>query len=264
MKILFDNLIKDATIASVNAAPNYPARNLQDGFLRRRYQVEGTSDSLSVQFDGNISINCIYMGFIGNISDIAVTMYSGGQALDLTFDSIHIAEENVIRIYDTDVIAMFAGGAADYFDDYSGLEFVSRHFNTITGVDEIRISYNGTDPFYVGGLSAGLCVDIPPAIVQWEDSYQDNSIVTASPYGQTLTQYIEPLKQFVFTFEFVDYNRFIELKEIFREAGQVPCWVTFFEDSESDYPPGYYVVQMQGQQRNRYTYTFTLIFTEAR
>lgn len=264
MKILFDNLLKGQSISSVNASANYPARNLLDNFLRLRYQVNGTTDSLTITLESAVSIDCIYMGYIGNLSDIKITFFSGGVAQDITFDSIHIAETGVIRIFETDVIAMFGAGPADYFEDYAGQQFVSRHFDTITSIDQIKIDYVGTNPFFVGGLAAGLCTDMPPAIGQWDDSYQDNSVVTSSPQGQINPQYIEPLKQFVFTFEAVDLAEFVTLKEKFRGVGPVPVWVTFFEESDSEYPPGYYQVEFRGGQRSSYAYTFSVTFTEAR
>jgi hypothetical protein len=264
VKILFNNLIKHATIQSVNAAANFPVTNLQDNFLELRYQVNETSDSVSVQFEQAITISCIYMGYIGNLEGIRVTAFSNGVAQDIVFDSLHIAEDGVVRIFDTDVLAMFGGGASDYFDDYGGQKYISRHFDPITGIDELKIDYTGTNPFFVGGIAAGLCVDMPPAIGAWEDSYRDNSNSTESAYGQIEPQYIKPLKTFAFTFEAVRYSKFLEIKEKFIEAGNRPVWVTFFEDSEDDYPPGYYQVEMRGQQRSSNNYVFSVRFKEAR
>ena len=264
MKILFDNILKTKQILSVNASANYPARNLTDNFLRLRYQVNTTSDSLTILLGETVTIDCLYMGYIGNLNDIKVSFFSGGAVLDVVFDSQHITEPGVLRIFEEGVLAMFGGGPSDYFDDYDRQEFTSRHFAPITGVDEIRIDYTGTNPFFVGGIAAGLCTDMPPAIVQWEDSYRDNSVVTTSAQGQVLPQYIEPLKQFVFTFESVSYSEFLALKEKFRSVGPKPVWVTFFEESENEYPPGYYQVEMRGQQRDRLTYIFSVTFTEAR
>lgn len=234
MKILFENVLASESINSVNQIPNYPAQNLVSKFLELRYEVAGTSDTVTVDFGSPTDIDCVFLGYLNNITDIDLDLKVG-------------AVSNAID-----------------FSSYSNEGAVFRDFTVISGVTTIELNLQGLNPFFAGGLAMGKAVDMPPATVQWEDSFQDNSSVTVSPYGQVNAQYIKPLRQFVFTFESVSYNRFLFLKEQFAKVGSNPVWVVFFEESQSDYPPGYYRVRMQGQRRNRLVYEFSVVFTEAR
>lgn len=234
MKILFDNLLTAETINSANALPNYPGQNLVSKFLELRYQVANTTDTITADLSTPSDVDSVFLGYLNNITAIDMTLFIGANPNPVDFSS------------------------------YSNEKGVFRNFTELAGVTNISLTLTGLNPFFAGGLAVGKAVDMPPATVQWEDSFQDNSSVTSSPYGQVDTQYIKPLNQFVFTFESVGYDRFLFLKNKFFENGSKPVWVVFFEDSQEDYPPGYYRVKMQGQRRKRLVYDFSVVFTEAR
>ena len=264
MKILFDNVVKNAALSSLNASANYPVRNLRDGFLRVRYEVGATNDVVSIALDEPTFINALYFGYTGNLADIQVALYRDGILQTVALGAVHeVSSGGPIRIFETGVIKHFGAGAVDYFGDYDGEQFASRHFDPVIA-DEIVFQFTGVNPFYIGGVGAGLALDLPPAVAAWDDGYIDESVVTRSAHGQVQQQYIEPRDSFSFSFDSVEFDDFYMLKEAFRSVGSEPVWVTFFEDSEDTFPPGYFSVTMSDQQRLRNNYSFTLRFEEAR
>lgn len=264
MKILFNNLLKDATYSGVNVSANYPARNLADDFLRLRYQVNNTGDSVSIELSEAITIDCFFLSYIGNVSDITVSFFSGDAVQLVTLGpDVATGDGNIIVTGDGSTMH-FAEGPSDYFDDYAGEQSVSRHFDTVTSIDKVTIDLVGTNPFYIGGIAAGQAVDMSPPVAAWDDTFNDNSPASRSSHGQVQALHIEPTKAFTFSFDGVSSSKYEAVKSAAMGAGPVPCWVTFFEDTPSTIRPGYYQVEMTGGQRSGHRYNFQLSFTEAR
>ena len=267
MKILFDNLLESATFSSVNASANYPVSNLVDGFLRVRYQAAATTDSIEITPTSAITMNSFYLGYIGNVSSITLRVFSGDELRTVALGAEHgTGETDTVRVDSTGgAIMHFGAGATDFFEDYDGaLQFVSAHFPAISGVDRILIDLVGSDPFYVGGMAGGLAVEPPSPDAAWQDDQVNRSPVVRSPHGQVQQLYIEPYKQFLFTFNGATFAEFSAIKAGAMAVGSHPVWVTFFEDSPTDYPPGYYTMSLGSPQRERRLYRFTLNFEEAR
>ena len=264
MKILFDNVLERGEFASVNASANYPARNLADGFLRLRYQANAASDSVTITLAEITAIDSIYLGYTGNLASITVALYNGGELQTVALGAIHVVSTGgARRIFEPGVTKHFGAGEVDYFDDYGGEQFASRHFPLVFA-DEIVLTFTGANPFYIGGIGAGLAEDIPPAVAAWDDEFVDESVVVRSAHGQVQQQYIEPRDAFTFSFTDVPFADFYRVKEACASVASKPVWVTFFEDSETTFPPGYFSVTMEGQQRERLAYGFSLSFEEAR
>ena len=266
MKILFDNVLERGEFASGNASGSYPARNLKDGFLRVRYQANNTNDNITIDFDEVQTFDSFYIGYIGNVSAITITPYYDETAHGTyALGPIHVTGDGNTRIFEAGVTKHFAVGKTGWFDDYDGLQWASRHFDEpIEYVDKIVVSLTGTSPIYIGGMAAGLAEDIPPAVAAWDDAYNDESVVVRSAHGQVQQQYIEPRDRFTFSFTDVSFADFYRVKEACASVGSKPVWVTFFEDSEDTFAPGYFSVTMDEQQRERLAYSFALSFEEAR
>ena len=265
MKILTDNKLRGANISSSNGEPNYPAQNLIDDFLHLRYQANADTDEISIKLSEPASFDCFYIGYTGNISSITIHFYSDGGVENIILLYQASTGDGNLRIFEDGVNKFWAEGAIDYWNDYFGAQFASRSFTKINDIDEIKISIIGTSPIYIGGVAGGALVDMPPAVAAWRDDYTDNSIVTRSAYGQVQQNYIEPYKVFGFTFEEVSFTKFYEIKTSLRSLGAGGgAWVTFFEDSEDEFPPGYYTISFNDPERNKNVYSFNLTFTEAR
>lgn len=238
MRVLFDNKIRTAEYAAVNASANFPARNLADDFLRVRYQVTAsTTDTITITPASEISVDSFYIGYMRDVSTISVTFRdSGGTAL----------------------------GTAD-FSSYTGEEYAVSHFTQIDNVASIVLDLSGSSSsFYVGGVAAGVAVEMPAPDAAWEDAFTDNSILVRSPHGQVQQQYIAPYSRYLFSFAGVSISKFTEIKDASIAVSSRPVWATFFEESTDEYPPGYFTAIMGNPQRERREYRFTFTFEEAR
>jgi hypothetical protein len=237
VKILFNNVLRTATYAAVNASANFPAANLADDFLRVRYQSTATTDSITITLAETAAVDSFYFGYMRDVTGITVTFRNSGGA---------------------------AIGAAD-FSSYAGEAAVVAHFTQIDGVAEVIIDLTGSSSsFYVGGVAAGVAVEMPNPDAAWEDAFTDNSILVRSPAGQVQQQYIEPYSRFLFSWVGVTIAKFTEVKAAAISVSSRPVWVTFFEESLDEYPPGYYTAIIGNPQRERREYRFTFTFEEAR
>lgn len=268
MKILFDNVLKSGTYSSTNASANFPARNLADNFLRVRYQANATGDSVDIKLSEPVTIDSFFMGYVGNVNDIEVAFFNDGDIQLTTLGDEHgTGETDVVRTDKTTdgAIMHFGDAPPNFFDDYAGEQFVSRHFGTLTTItDEIVITLTGDNPFYIGGIAAGESVDMPSSLAGWDDGYEDNSIVARSSHGQVQAHYIEPYNRYVFSWEGVSPSDYTAVRSEFKGVGSKPVWVTFFEESPDVVSPGYYTANMTGNRRSERTYSFEVEFTEAR
>ena len=265
MKILTKNELLGGTVSSAGASGNYPARNLLDTFLRLRYQGNVTSDSITIDMDHPADFNSFFVGYIGNVASISVVFLSNGNVQDIARSFIHATGDGNIRVFEPGVVKYWAEGPTDHFNDYSQTHYASRHFPTLTNIDSVRIDITGTSPVYIGGVAGGVAIDMPPAIGAWRDDYEDNSSFTRSPGGQVQQSYVEPLDVYNFSFDQVKFEKFYEVKDAIKALGAGGgAWVTFFEDSESEFPPMYCTLSMGSPERERHFYSFDLTFTEAR
>jgi len=265
MKILTKNELLGGTVSSAGASANYPARNLLDTFLRLRYQGNVTSDSITIDMDHPADFDSFFVGYIGNVTDITVTFFIGEAAQDIAKSFIHATGDGNIRVFEPGVVKYWAEGPTDHFNNYQQTQYTSRHFPTLTNIDSVRIDITGTTPVYIGGVAGGVAIDMPPAIAAWRDDYEDNSSVTRSPGGQVQQAYIEPLEVYNLSFDQVKFDKFYEVKDALKALGSGGgAWVTFFEDSESEFPPMYCTINIGSPSRERNFYSFDLTFTEAR
>lgn len=236
MRILFNDVVKNALIASTNASGSYPADNLGDEFLRLRYQVDGTYDSITVTLEEAATIDSVWFGYMHNVDSLDVTFHDGGG---------------------TEI------GAAP-FGDYNEESFTARHFDPVSGVEEIRVEIGGTAPFFIGGMGAGEALAMPAAVAAWDDGYIDNSVMVRSSHGQMQQQYIEPYTRYAFAFTDSTLVEFLTIKSAAANVGKRPVWATLFELSMDTYPPGYYSVELRSAKRERMLYRFDLVLEEAR
>lgn len=264
MKILFTNVLCGGTYSATNAQSNYPAENLDDDFLRLRYQAAATSDAITIDLASAVSMDSFYMSYIGSVSTIDVAFYAGDVVQFITLGTaVSTGDSNTIVTGDGNDMH-FANGPSDYFSDYAGQQSIVRYFDLVTSIDRVVITLTGTNPFYIGGVAAGSSVTIPVANTTYQPGYDDESSSVRSSHGQVQAVYVEPTRSYTFSFDGVTQANFDTVFNACRGVGPLPVWATFFEDSTAEYPPGYYQVTMQNQQRTGLTYSFQLVFSEAR
>jgi len=72
MKILFENLLSQAILSATDTNTNYPIANLYHPFLRRRWQSNSNTDTITIDATGAVLINSIYLG-AGNVVKVNAT-----------------------------------------------------------------------------------------------------------------------------------------------------------------------------------------------
>lgn len=168
MKILFTNLIDSATITSTFGSLNYPPENLQDKIVKKRFQSTLDADTIRIDFSDTVSLDCFYYAFT-NATLIQVFFLTGS---DTIVHSIVIDDPQYIGAY---------------------------HFDAID-VDFIEIYLTGPLGVYLGSVGSGLEIDFPDPVNRWPEPMEDNSLVAESLSGETLNDYIKPLRVYNWVF----------------------------------------------------------------
>ena len=237
MRILFDNLILDATLSGGDASTNYPLTNLQDAFLQKRYQTIAAGDTTVVcTFDADVTVDVVFVGYTNAAGITATLKNSGGSTL-----------------------------ASESFTLDNGVSAI--HFaSTYTTVRSIEFTVSGGAGTYVGGFAAGELYALPDPIASWEEPYTDNSTVTVSPAGQSLQNYVQPLRQYRWTFREFTRTEINALRSEYQAVGVgARVWVLPFESNQDFVEPLYAtILEAPRTIKNGRRYNMTLAFQEAR
>jgi len=237
MLILFDNALTRSTISSTYESGNYPADNLVDTFLRRRYQKTSASlDTIVCDFDSDEEANCLFLSY--------------SDALDLT-----------VRFYD-------AGGSVvrtDFISDILGTGSIVFTFPETT-LSKIEIDVTGGVGTYIGGAGCGKAETIENLLASWEEPYIDNSLRASSLDGQSTAEYIRPLETYTWSFRAYTRNRVNEIKAIYRAVGVgAKVWVAPTEENLDFLGPFYGEIDASiTAVKNLIYYDFNISIKEAR
>lgn len=235
MKILFDNVVIGSTITSPYESLNYPADNLQDEILRRRYQSSRDIDTITIAFEDEADVSCFFWAFT-NATQMILRLYNFSD--ELIFSQ---------TIDDPDQLSVI------YFD---------RNYAASAEID-ITGSTTGV---YLGGVGLGEEVTFPDPDYEWPENYTDNSVLSSSKEGQTLQNYVEPLRVHQFNFSDLTRNEMNAIKELYESVGiGYQLWFDFFEDDHDFIGPmyGFFSEPIQPKKNGR-RYNFTITVREAR
>ena len=237
MKILFDNVLIDAAISTGDASANYPISNIVHAFLRKRYQSVGTDyDTIYITLASVTAINCFFVSY-SNTTQIVVRFYNASSTL-LRTDILYGAANN--KRYTTDGnLRVLTDGDIRITQEASDEDSDATHFDSID-VKKIEIDVYGASGTYIGGIAAGEAEDFGDPMSPWEEPYIDNSIVTASPYGQTLQQQIDPLRSYSWMIRDLTRDETNEIRDIYYMYGYgARIWIDPFEDDHEFMLPFY-------------------------
>lgn len=236
MKILLDNKVIDSTITSNLQNENYPAQNLANQFLRKRYQAVGITDLITITFDLSISTTSFYYSY-NNLSSMVVRFYD--------FYDLLLHTENITEVFEEDAI---------YFTQVDDVSYMT-----------IEVTTSFSDA-YLGGVAVGIPTDFGNVFAAWEDDPLDNSVVTDSDSGQSLQNYEEPLSSY--NFEFRDKTNAEKLTEqnLIKAKGKGgKIWADPFEDNHVYMVPFYGTIRsMIVPVKNGRRFDYTLRLREAR
>lgn len=236
MKILFDNLVKNATLTTTYPNLNYPVSNLAHAFLRRRYQTADPPTTITVTFAEVSSVNCFFYGY-HNLTAIALRLYDDG---DVLLHTVTIANPE-------------SGVGAEHFDEVALVEYA-------------QVDITAAASGYLGGIGLGMSELLPSPVADFEEDLIDNSIVSTSPGGQTQQIYIESLKSDVYTIRDVTRERRAEIVALFLAVGVgAPLWIDAFYDNHTYQSPFYgHFVRTINTVKNGRRFDFGIELREAR
>jgi hypothetical protein len=215
MRILLVNGIEGSTVSASNASLSYPAANVYHEFLRRRFKSLLSSDTLVIDLPDAVEMDSFFMAFhnviLGTVSFFDAGLAPIGTPIDLT---------NAVDIL------------VSYFDTIS----VKR----IT----VAVQSNPADQVYIGGIGAGLAVEIPGMVLAgYEFSIEEATVISRSPGGQTSRNKAQALRARKFTFPNLNqgYKDAIDPQIVDLGIGK-PVYVDFFEDDTAGFDPVIYAM----------------------
>jgi len=235
MRILFNNVFENASFLATNESLNYPVTNLAHPFLRKRFQSTSTSSVVTASFTSDQVMSCLFYGFHNFTSMTVVFKNSGGSTL-LT-----------LNITSPDDI---------------GVEY----FTTLTTVRSVVFTITGISGFYLGGVGGGACYAMPDPLAAYSPGNADNSDFVETPDGQTLQNYVEPLREYEFGFRDQTGVVYPEINSMYRSVGVgKPIYIDIYEDNRDKEPPiyGKIMKSLTFPYKPR-RYGFTLKIREAR
>jgi len=197
MRILFDNLIFNATLSADTVDANYPITNLQNDSLKKIYKATQASAVITATLSEDSSINSVYIGYT-NAAGAVLAMYNSSGTL-----------------LGTKTITVTRGGLS---------------FTSVSDVSYVTLTLSGSDIIYLGGFGLGYNFTMPNPVNDLILKPIDNSVVNYSLDGQLyqnkvdLLFYIEP----TYSFESVDTYNEILLK--FSDL-EHPAWVEPYEEN---------------------------------
>lgn len=237
MKILFDNVLLDATLSADAASANYPVENLIHQFLYKRYQhLDPSYDTVTITLDAETDINYFFAGY-SNAPQVVVRIYSGAAAL-LSTDTLTSIGTGTKRI--------------KYSQTYA--------------VKTIEIDVYGGVGGYLGGVGAGVIEDFPDPLGDWSEPFEDNTTVTDSATGQSLRNRILPLKRYTWIFKDVERSVANDYKLLYNNYGiGAIIWIDPFEDVDDFLTPLYAkILAPPGTTKNGRRYDQEWSFRELR
>lgn len=140
------------------------------------------------------------------------------------------------------------------------------YFDKIEDVKKVELQITGPDPVYLGGAAAGEPYTMPDPLGVYTPGNIDNSSVTESPYGQTLQNYIEPLRALDFGFKDNEGEIKKAVDADYKAVGVgKPIYMDFYEENRDKESPMYgKIVNPLSFPYNPRRYDFNLQVQEAR
>lgn len=260
MKILFKNVLKNATITSSEGSVNYPPENLVHNFLRKIYRSNAVEyDTVTITLDEYQYINSFFVGYTDSVK-IVIRLYHGATLLKTeTLEE----PEGLDRITLAGDERETTSGAIRTVSTFFGYNAV--HWSTDYYISSIQLDIYGGENIYVGGVGAGQSWGEKNPMSPWEETFTDATQVVSSPFGQTLHNEALPLNNYLWTFRDLTREQANQLQNIYREIKVgAPVWVDAFEDNHDFKKPFYGIIaEPMDVRKNGRRYNILISLREA-
>ena len=231
MRILFDNLIFDATLTADSVDANYPLTNLQNESCKKIYKATATSVVITVTLKAVSTVNCFYFGYT-NATAVTLALYNASDVLlkTVTLNASH-------------------GGAT---------------FATTYTVSYAKLTLAGADIIYMGIIGIGNNYKMPDPYNDVILKPIDNSKRKYSGDGQKYVNYVNILHQMHITYKMKTldiYTAVMAKWEVLRHS----AWVEPYEENTGIINPMFCEITMDDspEQSDR-LYTWKHNYREVR
>lgn len=268
MIILFDNLMEAGTLSAVNADENYPVSNLISPFLRQIYQSTGNTDTITLELTEDANVDALFWGFT-NVNTMIVSFFD---STDTLIELIYLEGEKVGHYYGYGE-SYFYGYDDEYYGYYDResdhyYDPASWHWDVpIENVRKITIEATTDDTYlYIGGIGVGKSYKMPDPDQGFSEGWLDNSIISRSQAGQSLAEYVTPLRQYGYSFSTVERSLMNELQQKYKEQGiGAHLWLDSTEKNHDFIAPMYGILEEWSESnKDGKRYNFDITLTEAR
>ncbi len=269
MRILFDNILEDGTITSLNAEEAYPVSNLISPFLRQIYQATGSSDVITIAFDSDQIVDSIFWGFT-NARRLRINLYDSSDNL---LEVAYLEGEKVGHYYGFGDDQAYGYAADEYYgyydrDSESFYDPAAYHWKApYLNVRKIVIEVESDDAkLYIGGIAMGFGIAMPNPDENFSEGWVDNSVVSRSQAGQVVRDYVIPLRQYSFNFSYAERSQMNALRQVYLENGiGAKVWLDSTERNHDFVAPMFGIIEeWTADEKNGKNYRFGLTITEAR
>lgn len=235
MRVLFKNELVGSDATSDSGSLNYLPANIFDPFLKIRFMSQLASDVVTINFPAPVSVNSFWLAY-HNITSGSVEFRDGTLTLVKTID---LANADDIKV--------------DYFDEIMVKQIV------------INMTNDAGAKVFLGGAAAGVYLQLPDPLSAMPLDEIDNSQVSISPDGQTLTNKVQRLRKRAYTLRGFTMPTLAQLLNALPAIGEI-CWLDAFENSHDTEAPMYcsQTETVQPSRNSQNEYQVTLTFTEAR
>jgi hypothetical protein len=234
MKILFDNLLWDATLSALHADAGYPVTNLRHFFLKKLFKSTAVLDTVTIEFAEDESIDCCYLA-LTNAATATLKLYNAAMGL-LATKTIDIATLAV-------------------------------SFAAVSGVRYATIELTATSPalVYLGTAALGVAYAMPDPRHDWKAGYVDNSVASESAGGQYLVNKASALRAYDLNFFVQDFADYLEIFALVT-AVERPVFVDLLEGARTTVLPMYSILDggITNYSKDHNVYRFSLRPREVR
>lgn len=231
MRVLFNNLIYDATLTSTYADGSYPVTNLIASAVKKIYKSTEVADQITITFDETQTIDSCFVGYT-NATSITLLLYNSSDALLYT------------QAIDTDKLG--------------------KVFTPIDNVSYAVVNFVSTETLYIGTVGLGKSYTMPDpdnGIVTKPIDYSTREFSTG---GQLYINRVPIRKTFDTTISNIlvdDYNEIFALWANLEH----PVWVDVYEETSGIINPIFAdVVMGEDPTQSWKRYALTLTFTEVK
>lgn len=197
MRILFNDLIYNATLAADTADGNYPVTNLQSDFQAKLYKATQASAVITMTLPSVSTINCCYFG-LTNATSAVLTLYSSGNVL-----------------LGTVTLDVSRGG---------------KSFASVSSVAYAKLTLAGSATIYLGNIGIGYNYTMPEPDAGIVLTPIDNNSYDYSDYGQSYVNYIDTCYQIEPQYSRVDVDKYNAIT-LLVDSLRHPAWVDPYEEN---------------------------------